>query len=59
MANASEITELFLFKAKHAPFMFGVLSRSLTEILEMMGRIKAKWSPENEGEYPGRQKPLC
>lgn len=37
MTNASEITELFLFKAKHIPFMFGVLSRSLTKILEIMG----------------------
>lgn len=31
------------------PFTFGVLSRSLTKILEVMGRIKAKWSPDNEG----------
>lgn len=54
MANASEITELFLFKAKHIPFMFGVLSRSLTKILEIMGRIKAKWSQEKEGKYIGR-----
>lgn len=59
MANASEITELFLFKAKHIPFMFGVLSRSLTKILEIMERIKAKWSQENEEKYIGRQKPIC
>jgi hypothetical protein len=49
MANASEITELFLFKPKHIPFMFGVLSRSLTKILEIISRTKAKRSQENEG----------
>lgn len=31
------------------PFTFGVLSRCLTKILEIMGRIKAKWSQDNEG----------
>lgn len=55
MANASEITGLFFFKAKHIPFMFGILSRSLTEILDSMGRIKAKWRRANEGKYIGRQ----
>lgn len=48
MANASAIPGLFLFKAKHTPFMVGALSRSLTKIVEIMGRIKAKWNQEDE-----------
>lgn len=58
MANVSEITEISLFKAKHIPFMFGVLSRSLTKILEITGRVTAKPSQENEGKYIG-DKNLC
>lgn len=59
MANASEITGLFLFKAKHIPFMFGALSRSLTKIVEIMGRIKAKWSQEDEESILEDQTSMC
>lgn len=48
MANASEITELSLFKSKPIPFVFRILSRSLTKTREVTGGEKAEQSQENE-----------
>ena len=42
MANASEITEPFLFNAKPIPFVFCILSWNLTKTLEIRQRIKAQ-----------------
>lgn len=48
MANASEITELSLFKAKPIPVVFRFPSRSLTKILDILERMKAQQSQEKE-----------
>lgn len=59
MANASAIPGLFSFKAKHTPFMLGALGRSPTKTVEIMGRIKAKWSQEDEESVLEDQTSVC
>lgn len=48
MANASEISELQLFRAQPIPFVFRILSGSLTKAWEVTGGAKAEQSQENE-----------
>lgn len=55
MANASEITELSLFKAKPIPCVFRILSRSLTKTREVTGGAKAEQSQENESILQDRK----